>query len=117
MTLLIAYIVFVLVGPVIFLGLIRPKPSERRFAIGCASAVTLMCAALLMRPAGQGADLATIGWLICAWLCWIVTIAMVVQALTLRGGFGWQRKWNAALGAAATIVPWFGLSLAITAAG
>ena len=117
MTLVIAYIVFVLLGPVIFLGLIRPAPSERRFAIGCASAVMLMGAAWLMRQTGPGTAMVTLGWLACAWLGWIVTIAMVVQALALRRGFGRQRKWSAAMGAAVTVVPWFGLSLAMSAAG
>ena len=117
MTLVIAYIVFVLLGPVIFLALIRPRPTERRFAIGCASTVMLMTAAWMLRQVGNGAAEITIGWLACAWLGWIVTIAMVVQALALKRGFGRQRKWSAAMGAAATVVPWFGLSLAMTAAG
>jgi hypothetical protein len=117
MTLVIAYFVFVLLGPVVFLALIRPTPTVPRFAIGCASVGMLMGAAWILRQGGQGSVLLTIGWLACVWLGWIVTIAMVVQALALKRGFGPQRKWSAALGAVATVLPWFGLSLAISAAG
>lgn len=116
MPLVIAFFVLVVLGPLIFLALIRPRPTVWRFAIGCASAVMLMCAAWLLRKTGQDM-IAVAGWLACVWLGWIVTIAMVVQALALKHGFGRQRKWSAAMGAVATIVPWFGLSLALTAAG
>ena len=86
MILVIAYIVLVLLGPVIFLALIRPAPTGRRFAIGCGSAVMLMAAAFAMRQAGQDNAVVTIGWLACAWMGWIVTIAIVVQALALKRG-------------------------------
>ncbi|UYV37511.1 hypothetical protein N4R57_21730 [Rhodobacteraceae bacterium D3-12] len=116
MTLGIAYVVFVLIGPVIFLALIRPMPTRRRFALGVGSALMLVIAAWVLQgsEAGMAVQFARLG---CIWLGWIVTIAMVVQALALRRGGGRQRKWNAALGAAATVMPWFGLTLAISAAG
>ena len=115
MALAIAYIVFVLVGPVVFVALIRPAPTRPRFVIGSLSAVGLMAAAQVMRVWGQGAPVATIGWLACLWLGWIVTIAMAVQAWALGRGMGRQRKWSAAMGAAAVTLPWFGLSLAMSA--
>ena len=117
MSLVIAYVVFVLVGPVVFVGLIRPAPTRARFAIGAVSALGLMGAAFAMRVWGQGAPVAAMGWLACLWLGWIVTIAVAVQAWALARGMGRQRKWSAAIGAAATVLPWFGLSLAMTAAG
>ncbi len=109
MALVIAYLFCVGLGPVIFLGLIRPAPGARRFAMGCASAVMLMGTAWLMQALG-----ATLGWLACLWLGWLVTLAMVVQAVTLRHGRGRPRKWSAALGAAASVAPWLGLSLALS---
>jgi len=117
MTLVIAYLVFVFLGPAVFLALIRPAPTLRRFAIGCVSVVMLIAAAWLVRLGGQDTSAMTIGRLACVWLGWLVTIAMVVQALALRRGRGRQRKWSAAMGAAATVAPWFGLSLAMSAAG
>lgn len=117
MALVIAYIVFVLVGPVIFLGLIRPRPTRQWFAMGSGSAVMLIGGAWAMRAFGQGVPVAAIGWLAAMWLGWIVTIATVVQAAAMTRAFGIKRKWSAALGAAATVLPWFGLSLAMTAAG
>lgn len=119
----VAYVVFVVVGPVIFLGLIRPVPTRRRFALGVCAASGFVIAAWLLQGAGAsdaaagGGALVQLARLGCIWLGWIVTIAMVVQALALRRASGRQRKWNAALGAAATVVPWFGLTLAISAAG
>ena len=117
MALVIAYMFFILVGPVIFIGLIQPTPTTGRFAIGAASAVMLVGAAFAMRQMAGTVPVAAIGWLAAMWLGWIVTIAMVVQAIALRRGFGRKRKWSAALGAAATMLPWFGLSLSISATG
>ena len=114
MALVIAYIVFVLAGPLIFIALIRPRPTHGRFVQDAASVVMLVAAAFVMRHLGHG-PVAAIGWLVAMWLGWIVTIAMVVQAIALRRGMGRQRKWSAAFGATATVLPWFGLSLAITA--
>ena len=86
MSLAIAYVVFVLVGPVVFVGLIRPAPTRARFAMGAVSALGLMGAAFAMRVWGQGAPVAAMGWLACLWLGWIVTIAVAVQAWALARG-------------------------------
>ncbi|MDQ2090479.1 hypothetical protein [Marimonas arenosa] len=115
MELLIAYIVFILVGPVIFLGLIRPAPTRSRFAMGVASATGLLVAAYAMRVWGPDGAAVAVVWLACLWLGWITTIATAVQAWALVRGFGRQRKWSAAMGAAAVTLPWFGLSLTMTA--
>ena len=115
MHLVLAYVVFVGLGPLIFLGLIRPAPSAGRFLMGAASAVMLMAAAWAMRRVGGADPVAAMGGLAAMWLGWIVTIAMLVQVATLRFGRGWPRRWSAALGAAATVAPWFGLSWAVTA--
>ena len=114
-TLVIAYVVFVLVGPVILVALIRHRPTPQRFVMGVVSAVALILSAHVMRAQAGHVPVAAIGWLGAMWLGWIVTLAMVVQAVTLRLGQGKPRKWGATLGAAATVLPWFGLSLAMSA--
>ncbi|MDU8929300.1 hypothetical protein RXV86_18055 [Alisedimentitalea sp. MJ-SS2] len=111
----IAYVVFMLVGPVIFIGLIRHRPTRQRFVMGVFSALALIASAQVMRATLGHLPVAAFGWLAAMWLGWIVTLAMVVQAVTLKLGRGRPRKWGATLGAAATVLPWFGLSLAMSA--
>ena len=115
MGLVMSYVVFIVVGPLVFLSLIRPEPTRQRFAMGVFSAVGLIVSGFVMRDASAGFPLAAVGWLIAMWLGWIVTIAMAVQGLTLRLGRGQTRRWGATVGAAAVTLPWFGLSLAMTA--
>jgi hypothetical protein len=109
-----AYILFILVGPAIFVALIQAPPTRQRFVMGAASALGLMGAAFVLRGLGTGTGPDTLGWTACLWLGWIVTIATAVQAWALVRGMGRQRKWSAAMGAAAVTLPWFGLSLAVT---
>ncbi|WP_322867163.1 hypothetical protein U5922_013840 [Aquicoccus sp. G2-2] len=116
MMMVIAYLVFVGLGPLLFTGLIRPLPTVRRFTMGVASALMMIVGAWLMHRYGQGAA-GDVGWLLCLWFGWLVTLAMMVQAVTLCRGRGRPRVWSAALGAAASVLPWFGLSLAVSAAG
>ncbi len=112
MALILAYLVFFAVGPLIFLGLTRARPSRGRVFIGVVSVAGLMVAAWGLRDVAEG-PVAVLGWLACLWLGWVVTIATAVQAVRLR--LPAIRKWSAALGAVATVAPWFGLSLAMGA--
>jgi hypothetical protein len=116
MMMVIAYLVFMGLGPLLFIGLIRPLPTLRRFLMGVASALMLIVGAWSMHRFGQG-GVAEAGWLLCLWLGWLVTLAMVVQAVTLGRGHGRPRVWSAALGASASVLPWFGLSIAVVTAG
>lgn len=110
-----AYILFVLVGPMVLFALIQAPPSRQRFVMGAVSAAALMAAAFAMRGLGQPTQGTAIGCMVCLWLGWVMTIATAVQAWALVRGMGRQRKWSAAMGAAAATLPWFGLSLAMTA--
>ena len=74
---------FVLVGPVIFVGLIRHRPTRQRFAMGVFSAFALIGSGYVMREvAGQG-TVAMIGWLAAMWLG-----SLVVGMIQSRGGAG-----------------------------
>lgn len=110
------YIVVVLGGPLVFLALIWPAPTPRRFALGVMSAIMLVAAAWLLQGVGADKGIMFVR-LICLWMGWIVTIAMIVQAIALKHGFGRHRKWSVTVGAAATIMPWLGLSVVVSAAG
>jgi hypothetical protein len=116
MVLIAAYMVFCVAGPVVFLGLTRAAPSRHRVAMGSASVAGLMLAAWWLKAQGGG-DVVMLAWLACMWLGWVATIATGVQAVRLRLGLPGVKKWSAALGAVATVIPWFGLSLAVGAAG
>lgn len=116
MALIAAYIVFFGAGPLIFLGLTRAEPSRHRVAIGSLSVIGLMLAAWMLR-AQATSDPVVLAWLACLWLGWVVTMATGVQAVRLWLGLPGVRKWSAAVGAVATVIPWFGLSLAVGAAG
>ncbi|WP_137701227.1 hypothetical protein [Marimonas lutisalis] len=112
MALFLAYVTVFIAGPAVFLGLTRAAPSRHRVMMGAASVAGLMAAAWILKGVQQ-VDVIILAWLTCAWLGWVVTIATVVQAVRLRMGLTGVRKWSAALGAAATAAPWFGLSLAL----
>ncbi|RAI54418.1 hypothetical protein DOO74_09335 [Rhodobacteraceae bacterium AsT-22] len=112
MALIMTYLVSFAAGPLIFLGLVRARPSRGRVLIGAVSVVGLMVMAWVLRGMAQGPVLA-LAWLACLWLGWVVMIATAVQAARLRMQLPNIRKWSAAAGAVATGAPWFGLSLAM----
>lgn len=111
MTLLTAYLVIFAAGPLVFMGLVRHRPGRDRFAMNSAAAIGfLVVGMLLWQQPGQAAH---VGALLCLWLGWVVMAAVAVQAVWLREQAGAVRRATAALGAAATVIPWFGLSLAV----
>lgn len=112
MALILAYLVSFAAGPLIFLSLVRARPSRGRVLIEVFSVVGLMGTTWVLRDMAQGPVL-TLGWLACLWLGWVVMIASTVQAVRLRMQLPNIRKWGAAMGAVATGAPWLGLSLAM----
>lgn len=113
MILVAAYLAIFAAGPLVFFALARPKPSLDRFMLHSATSVGFMVAgSLLWQQTGQAAMALA---LLCLWLGWVVMAVAAVQAVCfLHGKRGKIWRWSATLGATATVVPWFGLSLTLT---
>lgn len=107
-------IVFVL-GPALFHGLIRPRPSVRQFR--ALIAIMLGCVALsfVLRfvPAPWGASAAQIALsMVLIWVAWIAILALLVQRLRGLDPRPPMHRWSAIFGAIGTTIPWFGLASA-----
>lgn len=108
-------IVFIL-GPLTFRRLTRPAPSPRAMRAVLIWVLAALLTALALRF-GIANEWGSTQWLTgtvaaALWLAWIGVIALVVLALRRADPRLSMQRWSAALGAAGTTVPWFGLALA-----
>ncbi|PIE14059.1 MAG: hypothetical protein CSA70_02570 [Rhodobacterales bacterium] len=99
-------------GPLLMLALVKPAPSFARFAVGCSTVAVLVLAALLLMRQGL-----SLGALVAMWLGWVTMVAMCVQAVRLRFSIPDAVRWSTAIGAMATVIPWFGLATALMMTG
>lgn len=112
MTLLFAYAVMFIIGPILMLVLVRAQSGRKSHLLAGTVVVALIGGAV----AGQngGFELVSLAMM---WLAWVVLIAMCVLAVQSRYISNDIRKWSAAIGAMATVIPGLGLTLAIMMAG
>jgi hypothetical protein len=120
MSLLAAFLVVFIGGPLVFRLLTRGKPDRR-------SLRALVLLAFLCAVAGMAIRygvaqywgenlLASMGAIACIWLGWIAVLAFVAQVLRRAYPGATSQRWTNVLGILATTLPWFGLIWASTVA-
>jgi hypothetical protein len=104
-----------IVGPVLFLRLLRSRPSKTQFFKLGGIGFGATAGSFAVRYSSQSTDenaVSTIAVVGLIWLAWIAILAFVAQILRQQDPHSRRRRWTAVIGAVATTIPWFGLASA-----
>jgi len=106
------YLIVFVVGPLVFLVLLRVHPSFKFTTILAVAVVVLTITAWAIKQSGPVGNMMAMLMLLALWLGWISALATCARVICTYYTSQNIRRWSAVIGAMATTIPWLGYSAA-----